>query len=123
MSIDKTPPSLAAAVLPSAQPGATVAVPLTVTDALSGPARTTLIVRRALADSKTAAPFTLAWTAPTDAAIGFEEPLEIIAEDRAGNTASVRRGVLIDRPDTVAPTISRARACDRRARRDRAGDD
>ena len=63
-------------------------------------------MRRALADSKTASPFALAWQAPADAAIGFEEPLEIIAEDRAGNTASTRRSVLIDRPDTVAPTVS-----------------
>lgn len=106
LNIDKTPPLLVTPPLSSVLPGATLPVPVTVTDPLSGPARTTLIVRRSLADSRTTTPFALAWTVPADATVGLEEPLEIIAEDRAGNVASLRRTVLIDRPDTVPPTVT-----------------
>jgi hypothetical protein len=104
VSIDKTPPVITPAVPASALPGMTVTMPLSVTD-LSGVAQATLLVRRVVADAKTAAPFALSWQVPTDAGSGYAETLDFFAEDRAGNVASQRRSLPIEAPDTVPPTV------------------
>jgi hypothetical protein len=104
VNIDKTPPVLTISMPPSALPGQTVGIPVGVVD-LSGAVSTTLLVRRGVADAKTTAPFTLSWTVPADAGSGYEETLEIFAEDRAGNVATWRRALPIDAPDATPPTV------------------
>jgi hypothetical protein len=104
VNIDRTPPVLTITSPPSALPGQTIGIPVGVAD-LSGAVSTTLLVRRGVVDAKTSAPFTLSWVVPTDAGSGYEETLEIFAEDRAGNVASQRRTLQIDAPDATPPTV------------------
>lgn len=105
VNIDKTAPVLHVTLPPSVLPGAAVAIPVTATD-LSGLARTTLLVKRTIASTRTVTPFGLTWTVPASSPIGTNEPIEVFGEDRAGNVATVRRDVSVDAPDTQAPTLA-----------------
>lgn len=104
LNIDLTPPVVTAIAPAVVAPGAAVAIPVTVVD-LSGTGKTTLLLRRAAVDVKTAAPFSLAWTV-TGFEPGAVETFEIVAEDRAGNAAAVRRPFTVERPDATLPTVS-----------------
>ncbi len=107
LNIDLTPPTLNVIVPATTTPGSTVLIPVTATD-LSGLASTTLVVRRAAANTQTATPFTLSWAIAADAAPGAVENIEVLGTDRAGNRAAVARVVAIESPDHTPPTIALA---------------
>jgi hypothetical protein len=105
LNIDKTAPALDVTLPSTVLPGASVAIPVTAID-LSGLAKTTLLVKRTIASTRTATPFGFTWTVPTGSSIGTSESLEVFGEDRAGNVATVRRETRVDAPDTQAPTLA-----------------
>ncbi|NOT44750.1 MAG: hypothetical protein HOP14_09130, partial [Acidobacteria bacterium] len=105
LNVDMTAPVVTVALPPSALPGDDVPVEVSAAADLSGLYRTTLFVRRNAEDTRLTAPFGLAWTIPADAPAGLEEPVEIVAEDRAGNFGSIRRVVLVDDPDLTDPLV------------------
>ncbi len=105
LNIDVTAPVLVATAPATVVPGAVVVIPVTATD-LSGVARTSLLLQRAIVASRTATPFDLTYTMPAATVFGTQDAFEIVAEDRAGNTASVRRPFTVQRPDTTNPTVS-----------------
>lgn len=105
LNVDKTPPAMDVTFPTRALPGQAVVFPVAAQD-LSGVASSTLIVRRALADSRTAAPFALTWNVPAEEPVGLDETVEVVVEDVAGNTVARRQAVPIQRADTTAPVVT-----------------
>jgi hypothetical protein len=105
LNIDKTAPVLTVTLPPTVLPGASVPIPVTAVD-LSGLTKTTLLVKRTIAATRTATPFGFTWAVPTASIIGTSEAVEVFGEDRAGNVATVRREARFDAPDTQAPTLA-----------------
>lgn len=105
LNIDVTAPVLVATAPATVVPGAVVAIPVTATD-LSGLAKSSLLLRRAVVASRTSAPFDLAYAIAPATVLGTQDVFEIVGEDRAGNAAAVRRPFIVDLPDTTRPTVS-----------------